>query len=650
MGIASAVQSDFGNVDVSEWYFETGGNVITYKLYVPKSADAASPAPGVLLMHGYQNDKETNAAYAIELARRGIVALSIDEYGHGSTSVPMRARGYTHYALKDLNTRLNGPERYLTMLNFSTLDFFNGEISGGIADSSMGGAFAYSMLGAFDFVDETRLGVTGHSMGTWSSWTEASRYPNHKAVVLQCGEVFPKSYYDTDKYTFNNVLLLQARYDEFENFRDYRPATVDGLEHTPLRYADFMGQSAPVEWNRTYGAFEDGSARRMELLNTNHRLTTHDSRAVAAACAWFAKALDVNASIAPENQIFLLKECFVLLGLLAALGSTMPLLCILLKTRLFAGVAQPMPQNTDRMLTKKSWRKNVLITILLSGLTYPFLTQLGHGLIPVPEDIFRMTIGNGFITWLSFLMLAALIMLLVWYKRGGGKKLGITLYDLGLARESDGAMPACAGSGLVRGESDKQSGTPEFSARFALGKVKPEVVLKSLLLAVILVGALYLFTTLSVLVFKLDFRFIWPFFKPFTIARLGQFFVYLPFYLAFFLINGGAKLYGQLRRPDKNGQISLWLRSSLIMLGGVLIIVLLEYIPFFAGIGPGADLLFSSTFGGPFMSIMILMIPQFLLFFFLSTYYYRKTGLVYVGSIAVAMLAAWVVTGGSAFF
>ncbi len=620
MGIASAIQSDFGNVDVTEWYFETNGNVITYKLYVPKSATAVSPAPGVLLLHGYQNDKETNAAYAIELARRGIVALSIDEYGHGSTSIPMRTRGYTHYALKDLSTRLNGPERYLTMLSFSTLDFFNDEISDGIADSSMGGVFAYSMLGAFDFVDEARLGVTGHSMGTWSSWTVAAHYPDHKAFVLQCGEVFPKAYYDTNAYKFNNVLLLQARYDEFENFRDYRPAVVDGLEQTPLRYADFMNQSAPVEWNRTYGTFEDGSARRMELLNTNHRLTTHDSHAIATACTWFAEALGVSASIAPGNQTFLIKECLVLLGMLAALGSTMPLLSMLLKTKLFAGVAQPMPQNAERMLTKKSWRNNVIITILLSGLTYPFLTQLGHGLIPVPEDIFRMTIGNGFITWLSFLMLVALVMLLVWYKRGNGKKMGVTLYDMGLARGSDGA------------------------------KVKSAVILKSLLLAVILVGAVYIFTTLSVLVFKLDFRFIWPFFKPFTPARLGQFFVYLPFYLAFFFINGGAKLYGQLRRPDKNRQISMWLRSALIMLGGVLLIVLVEYIPFFAGIGPGADLLFSSTFGGPFMSIMILMIPLFFLFFFLSTYYYRKTGMVYVGSISVAMLAAWVVTGGSAFF
>ena len=33
--------------------------------------------------NGYQNDRETNAAYAIELARRDVVVLYLDEYGHG---------------------------------------------------------------------------------------------------------------------------------------------------------------------------------------------------------------------------------------------------------------------------------------------------------------------------------------------------------------------------------------------------------------------------------------------------------------------------------------------------------------------------------------------------------------------------------------
>ncbi|GHT75802.1 hypothetical protein FACS1894124_7620 [Spirochaetia bacterium] len=53
---------------------------------------------------------------------------------------------------------------------------------------------------------------------------------------------------------------------------------------------------------------------------------------------------------------------------------------------------------------------------------------------------------------------------------------------------------------------------------------------------------------------------------------------------------------------------------------------------------------------GPFMSVMILLIPQFALFFFLSTWLYRKTGRIYLGSFIVAILASWMLAGGSAMF
>ena len=83
MSLAAAYQTDFGKIEVTSGALETDGGMITYKLYRPVSATKEALAPAVLLMHGYQNDKDTSGAYALELARRGIVALSMDEYGHG---------------------------------------------------------------------------------------------------------------------------------------------------------------------------------------------------------------------------------------------------------------------------------------------------------------------------------------------------------------------------------------------------------------------------------------------------------------------------------------------------------------------------------------------------------------------------------------
>ena len=75
MCIAHGIQTDHGSVTVSMGTIETDVGDLTYKLYVPDNATAENPAPGVLLLHGYQNDHETCAAYAIELARRGVVVM-----------------------------------------------------------------------------------------------------------------------------------------------------------------------------------------------------------------------------------------------------------------------------------------------------------------------------------------------------------------------------------------------------------------------------------------------------------------------------------------------------------------------------------------------------------------------------------------------
>jgi len=626
MSLAAAYQSDFGNIEVTSGAYTTDdGETITYKLYRPTTATAENPAPAVLLMHGYQNDKDTSAAYALELARRGIVALAMDSYGHGETSVGMLARGYTHHKLPNWDKIVNGPERFLLMMNFNTNDFFTNlaDVPGDtLGDTSMGGRTMYDYLSSLEFVDAENMGVTGHSMGTWSSWSVAATNPDCKAIVLQCGQLFPESYYDSDSISFNNVLLIQARYDEFNCFLDYSESIPDDLVNTELRYGDFAGQDGPIEWDTTYGSFEDGTARRMELItNANHRLTTINAHAMAATMDWFEEAFGMTSTIDSTDQTALAKETLLLIGTLAALASTLPLLMLLLRTKFFAPCAQPVPGRPKALLPKKKWWKTALIAILISGISYPFFTQLGHGLVPLPESVFRMTIGDGVITWFVLLSLIAFFLLRRWYKRGDGKKMGITLYDLGLTSV------------------DKPD------------KLPWKIIGKSALLAVVLAGSVYAYATLFTELYALDFRFIWPLLKPFTWTRLWQFFLYLPFYLMFFLINGGVKLYGQMRQKErKTGagtQLVWWLKSCLVMIGGLLLVCLVEYIPYFAGIGPGMDLLFTSTFGGPFISFLIVIIPQFIIFFFLSTYAFRKTGRVYVGSVLVALLATWAMSAGS---
>ncbi len=410
--VANAIQTDGGNVIVTEGVIDAYRGVngehhlgqMTYKLYTPKTATAEHKAPGVLLLHGYQNDRETNAAYAIELARRGVVVLSLDEYGHGFSEPGLKERGYVNHTVKvnygedsiEAGTfkKVGGTVRYRLLMNFSNLSFFNDHYSkdedgNAIWDSSCGGAAAYAVLSAMDNVDSTRLGVSGHSMGTWAGWSVAAAFAGTdiepRATVLQCGELFRDSVYDTSKIHFNNVLLLQAKWDEFSYFRDYKRVVDDDLLKSDLR-CEFLGTTADkAAWNETFGSFDDGSARRMELLYTNHRLTTHHSQGLAVALDWFKAAFGPGSmnDIPVTDQRAMTKEWLALLAMLLTLLAMVPLAELLLTVPFFAAVPQPLPPKAN-IKPKGKWWKGAIITMLIAGLTYPFMTQLGHARAAAP--------------------------------------------------------------------------------------------------------------------------------------------------------------------------------------------------------------------------------------------------------------------------
>ena len=652
MYVGNLIQTDFGRVTIEPITIEiTDMGVITGRLYKPESASKEA-APAVLMMHGYQNDKDTSAPTAIELARRGYVVLTIDEYGHGSSTIGMIERGYVNHTVRanfgddkagETLVPLSGPSRIKIMLNFSNqtffYDYFSKDSDGNsITDSSMGGIAAYATLASFDFVDETRMAVGGHSMGTWASWSVAAAYTpdasyeipgvvndidiSPKAIILQCGELFTDKAYDSQSIRFNNVLLLQAKYDEFAMFRDYENVVTDDLIKSPLR-SSFLGvPSAQAQWNNTFGSFSDGTARRIELLATNHRLAMRNRRGMATTIDWLDKATGHSSLIQSNNHHYQYKGAAVFTSMLLAVTAMLVLMDLLLLLPFFRPVVQPELIRSDKIKDSRSWWKGAVTIVVISGLSYPFMSQLGHGLLPLPENIFRMTIGNGFLAWYLLLIVTMLLTTIIPFVRSKKTTSHIDYYDLGFA------------------ESEK----PE--------KFSMSLLAKSSLLALCMTGFVYLLVYVCQKLFQLDFRLIWPFFKTFNVTRFLQFLVYIPFFSLFFVLNNSRIFAGmkQVISQEKGFKATFiyWLKNAFCMAGGVLLVCLIEYIPFFMGIGPGADLLFGSSFGGPFMSLLLVFFPQITVISTLCTYIYKKTGQVFVSGLTASILSTWIITGGSA--
>ena len=681
MVFANLVQKDFGHVKVTTGYIEaTNANGVDYhmgyKLYIPEGVDKNNPAPALLCLHGYQNDHETSAAYALEAARNGFVALAIDEFGHGSTNIGMLERGYVNHKVSvcygwdsiDDGTYkfISGPNRFKLLSNFSNLDFFidkyshsvdkeSGAISNTeyIADASMGGVAAYAWLAVQDYVIPTKMAVTGHSMGTWAAWAVSSAFSDAqieinnvmyditpKATILQAGEIFKtetdllgRMAYDTNEdgildVHFNNVLLLSAKYDEFNYFRDYAKTPInEEVEHGEMN-ANFLNTTTEeASFNKTFHEdFSVGSSRRRNLYITNHRLLTHNHKAIADTIDWLKSAYGMKTCIVLDNhQIYMAKEWLVFIAMLSSIASCVAFIMLFKHIKWFEMVFNNVPNRPEKEKQGKKWWKAAIITIMISFVTYPFLTQLGQGLFPLPEKLFRMTIGDGFLVWYLILIIVMLCFTIIpWMSR---KKKGIQnldFVDLGFARDEE-----------------------EYRNSF-------DWILfgKSALVVVSGVIIMYLQVVLYELIFKLDLRFIWPFFRSFSISRFLQLLLYLPIFIVFFILNNSKIFAGNRVSGTSDAGIKaffkVWWKYALCMVGGIILVIILEYVPFFLQLGPGADLLFGTTFGGPFMSLLIVFAPQVIVFSFICTYCYRKTGHVFVGAMLVAILACWIVTGGSA--
>ena len=669
MGIAHGIEQDWGKIKVASGQIQAKTvddkeYSMGYKLYVPKSAET-TPAPAVLCLHGYQNDHETSAGYAIEFARHGYVALAIDEFGHGSTNMGMIERGYTNHKVSKVcygwdedgktYTVTSGADRYKLMMNFSCLDFFikrysesiNGDTDY-IKDSSMGGTFAYAWLAKQTFVDETKMAVTGHSMGTWAAWSVSAAMCNAeidgvnitpKATILQAGEIFKtetdalgRMAYDSDEdgipeIFWNNPLLLSAKYDEFNYFRDYAKTPINSSVEHGDQNANFLGvTNDEAKFNQTFHEdFAAGTSRRRNLYITNHRLLTHHDGAISDTLNWVSASTGVALSIAAGNHTFMVKEVLVLVAMFCAIASAVAMVMVFKGIKWFEPVFAGVPNREEKEKSGWKWWKAALITIGISALTYPFLTQLGHGLFPFPEKVFSMTIGNGFLMWYIFLIVVMLCFTLIpWFRKKKKGTLDTDFVDLGMARDDE-----------------------EHKKKFDWGLLG-----KSALVVFAGILWMYLQVFLSQLIFGLDLRFIWPFFKSFNLSRFLMFLVYIPIFAIFFILNN-SKIFASNRVKGTSEKgikafFKVWWKYALCMVGGILFIVLLEYIPFFMQLGPGADLLFSPTFGGPFMSLLIVFAPQVIVFSFICTYCYKKTGNVFVGALLVAIMACWIVTGGSA--
>jgi dienelactone hydrolase len=394
--LASLTQKGFGRIAVSNvTYTNYNGIVIRAKLLKPLSASPSNPAPGILYIHGYQNNRETGDAYCIELARRGFVVLGIDAIGRGNSGIP-------------------------------------GELDDPDFDLTYGGKTSLTYLKALPFVDTHKIGLMGHSLGAKMVYTMGVKDPSIGALVIS-GFAYRE---DASTRLPKNMLMIFGKYDEFRQrmtgTRDFEKEWM----RTELTRRVFAVENP--ELSKTYGEFNAGTARRVFMPKITHLHTSHSSAAIAEALQWNKQALDPPEEkwIPIDNQIWQIKEWSTLVAMVACLASLLPLGLILLRTSFFRSLHFPVSANYS--CRGSAFVKPAIINGVLMWLYFPIIFVLFgiHIYLVRIDKVFPLMMTNGIVWWFLWINIIGFFFFKRWFKKQSRQN-GLTLFELGLSDQKD---------------------------------------------------------------------------------------------------------------------------------------------------------------------------------------------------------------------
>jgi hypothetical protein len=587
--LASRVQTAGGDVRVQEIRLPTqNGQWVAADLFRPVTATAENPAPLVVVVPGFQRSREALANTAIELSRRGIVAISIDPYAQGRSSSSTSRRAAT-------------TEGYGS---FAVVDY---------AASSEN----------LNYVDTSRIAITGHSAGGNAAIRGANYFgrearrtgrPSKLHSVYMSGYVLTLRDDVLDDVQ-SNIGVAYALYDEgaYRNelgHGDLRSAP-EALRVVNLGRSPDLPPEEEVEIGRYYGNPSDRSLRVVFNERNIHPFQPYMPEAMANQLEYFETVFGTDFALEHDDQVWYWKELLGAMMMIAALVALVPLSRLLLDTRFFRPVIHdlPPPQPRPRGRGRVIFWGVFAFSALLACVTYIPMAELSQVLF-VDASSRRMTwffpqrMNNAVMLWA---VLNGTVGFLVFYLsyRFFGRQHGI--------------RPELWGAAIGRHE-----------------------LLRAFLLAVALYLAYYLLLFGVYYVFHVDYNFLFMGVRVFRPAMLVLLVMYAPLLFIFFLSNS-LRVNGAMRfeaQPEWRSMLLAGVANSL----GLFLIVLVQYVTFaLTGTVYWTD-------GWLYVNLLFAVVPMMFVLPYFNRYFFRVTGRIYLGPMLTCLIFVTVLISNTVFY
>ena len=282
---AALFQTDFGSVEYHDLTFVTAsGHRLDALLLVPEGATADRPAPGIVVSHGWYNNREMQDLNYVEYARRGFVVLAISMYGHGdSEALPANTWW------EDENN------------------------ANGLYDGVL-------YLASLPFVDRSRIGVTGHSNGALAC--REAVLQDEAGLIAAALLVSNDAVYKNEAGAFYNMFgdrdaaIVACQYDEFFHRVDGSAPRDFMNQATAQSFLHFGADPAGLEPRQAGVFYENGDALRA-IFNPaiTHPWAHFSADVVEFSLEFFDKALGAPKAMGYDSQIWQFKAAFNALGL-----------------------------------------------------------------------------------------------------------------------------------------------------------------------------------------------------------------------------------------------------------------------------------------------------------------------------------------------
>ncbi len=350
---AAVFQTGFGSIEYHDMTFVTeSGRELDALLLIPENATADTPAPAIVVSHGWYNNREMQDLNYVEYARRGYVVMAISMYGHGDSEVVENSAWWD-----DANN------------------------ANGLYD-------AVKHVARLPFVDADRIGVTGHSNGALAS-REAVLQDEEGLIAAALLVSNDAVYYDADGNFYNmfgsrDAAIVACQYDEFFHRVDGNPPREYIHQATAQSFLNFGVDPASAEVRTADVFYEqqvDGENAIRAIYNPaiTHPWAHFSKSVVTFSVDFFDRALDAPNDLAHTDQIWQWKAAFNALGLVGFFMFVVSAALALLDTAYFSELKQdavPLPALEGK--AKRRYFVTSTLTAVMSILFYFIAFIVGY--------------------------------------------------------------------------------------------------------------------------------------------------------------------------------------------------------------------------------------------------------------------------------